>query len=60
MRRVLMLCRIVVAETPKFEISLKQIDYRLREFFEFRTIAARRSSMENSTVPVSAHFDGNG
>ena len=35
MRQVLMLCRIVVAETPKFGDSLKQLDYRLREFFEY-------------------------
>jgi hypothetical protein len=35
MRQVLMLCRIVVPETPKFENSLKQLDYRLREFFDY-------------------------
>jgi hypothetical protein len=35
MRQVLMFCRIVVAETPKFENSLKQLDYRLREFFDY-------------------------
>ncbi len=35
MRQVLMFCRIVVAETPKFENSLNQLDYRLREFFDY-------------------------
>jgi hypothetical protein len=54
MRQVLMFCRIVVAETPKFENSLKQLDYRLREFFEcLQNNRAQRSTMENSTVPVS-------
>jgi hypothetical protein len=32
---VVVFCRIVVAETPKFENSLKQLDYRLREFFDY-------------------------
>jgi hypothetical protein len=35
MRRILVLCRIVVAETQKFQNSLEHLDYRLREFFSY-------------------------
>lgn len=35
MRQVLLMCRIVVAETPKFGERLAQLDYRLREFFDY-------------------------
>jgi hypothetical protein len=35
MRQILMVCRIVVCETPKFKQSLEQLDYRLREFFAY-------------------------
>lgn len=35
MSQILTLCRIVVAETPKFTQSLEQLDYRLREFFAY-------------------------
>lgn len=30
-----MLCRIVVAETPKFKDSLDNLDYRVRELFAY-------------------------
>src|SRR6202521_1214068 len=35
MRQILMLCRIVVPEAPKFKASLQQLDFRLREFFAY-------------------------
>lgn len=35
MSHILTLCRIVVAETPKFTQRLEQLDYRLREFFAY-------------------------
>jgi hypothetical protein len=30
-----MLCRIVIAETPKFRESLKSLDYRVRDLFAY-------------------------
>jgi len=35
MRQILMLCRIVVPESKKFEERLQHLDYRLREFFAY-------------------------
>ena len=35
MHQVLLMCRIVVAETPKFGESLSHLDYRLRELFDY-------------------------
>jgi hypothetical protein len=35
MRQILMLCRIVVRETPKFRQSLERLDHRVREFFAY-------------------------
>ncbi len=35
LRRIVTLCRVVVAETPGFQSRLKHLDWRVREFFDY-------------------------
>ena len=53
MREILLTCRIVVPETPKFCESLAQLDYRTRE------LVAYVESNGGSTIPYGRrHRDG--
>ncbi len=35
LRQILLICRIVVPEAPKFSVSLSQLDFRTRELFAY-------------------------
>jgi hypothetical protein len=53
LREILLLCRIVVAETPNFCESLAQLDYRTRE------LVAHVESNGGSTIPYEElHREG--
>jgi hypothetical protein len=45
LRKILLMCRIVVSETDGFKRALEQIDYRVREFFSY--------VLRNSAEPVA-------
>src|SRR5258705_6164883 len=50
MRQILLLCRIVVAQTARFARSLEQIDYRLGELFAYL------ESNSGSTIAYGKHY----
>ena len=52
MREILLICRIVVPETPKFSESLARLDYRTRE------LVAYVESNGGSTIPYGRRYRG--
>jgi hypothetical protein len=54
LRRIVTVCRVVVAETSGFESRLKHLDWRVREFFDYLdNNKARSSTTACGTVQAS-------
>ena len=60
MRQILLLCRIVVAQTARFARSLVQLDYRLGELLATSRAIAANDCLRETLSRAQADFDGDG